>query len=181
MKSFILMYIISFVSITGFSQNNFPIVEIVKGKNISYYWIKIDQYQIIARNIHNVDTSRDMYFDNGEMVPGARDLEGRLKFDKATLLSTVKEILTPEEWNRLENANVGYLKIWIVAGKTGDPLEIDFTFRNNDPVFAIMSPERLFQLEEKLKKILKMEVAENDRNIKKLKYSISLQYRYLKN
>lgn len=177
----ILIIITVFWTSTLVAQEPYQMQDTIKGKNASYYWIKIDQYQIIARNIHNVDTSRDMYFDNGEMVPGARDLEGRLKFDKATLLSTAKEILTPEEWNRLENANVGYLKIWIVADKTGDPLEIDFTFRNNDPVFAIMSPERLFQLEEKLKKILKMEVAENDRNIKKLKYSVSLQYRYLKN
>lgn len=68
----LLIIITVFWTSTLVAQEPYQMQDTIKGKNASYYWIKIDQYQIIARNIHNVDTSRDMYFDNGEMVPGAR-------------------------------------------------------------------------------------------------------------
>lgn len=179
MKSLILLLFSILGSISVFSQINYPIIDTIKGKNASYYRIQIDEYQILARNTHNVDTSRDMVYDNGEIVPGEWDLGGHLKCSKDDLIAAIQEVLTTEEWKSIENAGIGFLQIWIVADKAGDPLEMDFTFRNNDPVFPKIDADRLFQLEEKLRKILKFSISPQDSNIKRLKYFISLSYRYL--
>lgn len=179
MKLLILLLFISVLGIKGFTQQG-PKHNTLKGKNASYDLIDIDEYYMIARNIHNVDTTRDMYYDNGEMVPGSWDLGGGMKCSYDELISTVRSGLTQKEWETMENAESGFLKIWIVADKAGEPLEMEFTFSKTDPVFAKMDPDRLFLIEEKLKKILKLEVAEADRNIKRMKYFISFHYRYLK-
>lgn len=101
----------------------------------------------------------------GDVNPGIRDV--------------VKGELTPDEWNSLPKIKTGLLQIWIVADKAGNPLEIDFTFRNNDPVFSKFDPDRLFRLEGKLKNLLKLEVAERDRSIKNVKHFVVLGYRDL--
>ena len=161
------------------AQDSHSMIDTLKGKKASYYLLK-HKRQITATNIHNVDTTRDMYFDNGKMVPGDWELGGEVKYTWDEISKTVKEVLTSDEWNTLVNAGVGFLQIWIVADKAGNSLEIDFTFRNNDPVFTKIDPDRLFQLEVKLKNLLKIEIGERDRNIKNVKYFVALSYSELK-
>lgn len=148
---FLLILIISWAN-TKCAQEPNQVLDTLTGKNASYDLIDIDEYYMIARNIHNVDTTRDMYYDNGEMVPGSWDLGGGMKCSYDELISTVRSGLTQKEWETMENAESGFLKIWIVADKAGEPLEMDFTFSKTDPVFAKMDPDRLFLIEEKLKK-----------------------------
>ncbi len=69
----------------------------------------------------------------------------------------------------------------IVADKQGNTLEITFSFRNNDPVMTKFDPDRLYQLEQNLKKkILKLNPDEADSSIKNMKYIQAISYKDLK-
>lgn len=175
MKKLILLFLLPLLSIKGFGQAE--VLDTLIGKNASYYLINYDEFYLMARNIHNTDTSRTMYYDNGKKVPWEWDLKGEMKCNWEELFQTIESALTEKEWETLKNTTGGLLMIWIVADKAGEPLEIDFTFKKDDPVFTKMNADRLFVLEEKLKKILKLKVAEADKNIKRMKYFVSFLYR----
>ena len=76
----------------------------------------------------------------------------------------------------------GYLLIVnVVADKQGNTLEITFKFRNNDPVMTKFDPDRLYQLEQNLKKILKLNPAIDDSSsIRNMKYFLPISYKDLK-
>lgn len=76
---------------------------------------------------------------------------------------------------------VGFLlRIWVVADKKGNPVELEFTVRNTDPVFLKMAPDRLFQIEQELKQILKTEIAKDEHDIKNVKHIVMVYYQDLK-
>ena len=77
---------------------------------------------------------------------------------------------------------IGYLLIVnVVTDKQGNTLEITFKFRNNDPVMTKFDPDRLYQLEQNLKKILKLNPAIDDSSsIRNMKYFLPISYKDLK-
>ena len=72
------------------------------------------------------------------------------------------------------------LQLDIVADKQGNTLEITFSFRSNDPVMTKFDPDRLYQLEQNLKKILKLNPSKADSSIKNMKYIQAISYKDLK-
>ena len=72
------------------------------------------------------------------------------------------------------------LQLDIVTDKQGNTLEITFKFRNNDPVMTKFDPDRLYQLEQNLKKILKLNPSKADSSIKNMKYIQAISYKDLK-
>ena len=76
---------------------------------------------------------------------------------------------------------IGYLLILnIVTDKQGNTLEITFRLRNYDPVMTKFDPDRLYQLEQNLKKVLKLNPDEADSSIKNMKYFLPIDYKDLK-
>ena len=152
---------------------------IVKGKNASYYCSSENEIFIKVNNVNNVDTTTTMYYDDGTVVPfdvGSAVIETKIE----DLVRVFQEALTQEEMDMLKG-KIGYLLIVnVVADKQGNTLEITFKFRNNDPVMTKFAPDRLYQLEQELKKILKLDPNSLDKSIKNVKYFLPISYKNLK-
>ena len=141
-----------------FAQTLYVPGTIVKGKNASYYCST--KYEILIKvnnvnNVNNVDTTTIMYYDDGTVVPHYVGLGGTIATKNEDLVRVFQEVLTQEEIDILKSKISYLLMLNIVADKQGNTLEITFSFRNNDPVMTRFDPDRLYQLEQKLKKNFK--------------------------
>ena len=152
---------------------------IVKGKNASYYCSSENEIFIKVNNVNNVDTTTTMYYDDGTVVPF--DVGSAVIATKTEdLVRVFQEALTQEEIDILKSKISYSLLLDIVADKQGNTLEITFSFRSNDPVMTKLDPDRLYQLEQNLKKILKLNPSKADSSIKNMKYIQAISYKDLK-
>ena len=169
MKTKMLIFVFLLGITDLFAQTLYVPGAIVKGKNTSYYCSFENKLLVKVNNINNVDTTTTMYYDDGTVVPfdvGSAVIETKIE----DLVRVFQEALTQEEMDMLKG-KIGYLLIVnVVADKQGNTLEITFKFRNNDPVMTKFAPDRLYQLEQELKKILKLDPNSLDKSIKNVKY-----------
>ena len=176
-KMLILVFLLGITDL--FAQTLYVPGTIVKGKNASYYCSTKYEILIKVNNVNNVDTTTTMYYDDGTVVPfdvGSAVIETKIE----DLVRVFQEALTQEEMDMLKG-KIGYLLIVnVVADKQGNTLEITFKFRNNDPVMTKFAPDRLYQLEQELKKILKLDPNSLDKSIKNVKYFLPISYKNLK-
>ena len=176
-KMLILVFLLGITDL--FAQTLYVPGTIVKGKNTSYYCSFENKLLVKVNNINNVDTTTTMYYDDGTVVPfdvGSAVIETKIE----DLVRVFQEALTQEEMDMLKG-KIGYLLIVnVVADKQGNTLEITFKFRNNDPVMTKFAPDRLYQLEQELKKILKLDPNSLDKSIKNIKYIQAISYKDLK-
>ena len=179
MKTKMLIFVFLLGITDLFAQTLYVPGTIVKGKNASYYCSSENEILIKVRNVNNVDTTTTMYYDDGTVVPfdvGSAVIETKIE----DLVRVFQEALTQEEMDMLKG-KIGYLLIVnVVADKQGNTLEITFKFRNNDPVMTKFAPDRLYQLEQELKKILKLDPNSLDKSIKNVKYFLPISYKNLK-
>ena len=179
MKTKMLIFVFLLGITDLFAQTLYVPGAIVKGKNTSYYCSFENKLLVKVNNINNVDTTTTMYYDDGTVVPFD---EGSAVIATKTedLVRVFQEALTQEEMDMLKG-KIGYLLIVnVVADKQGNTLEITFKFRNNDPVMTKFAPDRLYQLEQELKKILKLDPNSLDKSIKNVKYFLPIDYKDLK-
>ena len=163
-----------------FAQTLYVPGTIVKGKNASYYCSTKYEILIKVNNVHNVDTTETMYYDDGTVVPFYVGLGGTIATKNEDLVRVFQEVLTQEEIDILKSKISYLLMLNIVADKQGNTLEITFSFRKNDPVMTKFDPDRLYRLEQNLKKILKLNPDEADNSIKNMKYIQAISYKDLK-
>ena len=179
MKTKMLIFVFLLGITDLFAQTLYVPGAIVKGKNTSYYCSFENKLLVKVNNINNVDTTTAMYYDDGTVVPfdvGSAVIETKIE----DLVRVFQEALTQEEMDMLKG-KIGYLLIVnVVADKQGNTLEITFKFRNNDPVMTKFAPDRLYQLEQELKKILKLDPNSLDKSIKNVKYFLPISYKNLK-
>ena len=179
MKTKMLIFVFLLGITDLFAQTLYVPGAIVKGKNTSYYCSFENKLLVKVNNINNVDTTTTMYYDDGTVVPfdvGSAVIETKIE----DLVRVFQEALTQEEMDMLKG-KIGYLLIVnVVADKQGNTLEITFKFRNNDPVMTKFDPDRLYQLEQELKKILKLDPNSLDKSIKNVKYFLPINYKDLK-
>ena len=179
MKTKMLIFVFLLGITDLFAQTFYVPGAIVKGKNTSYYCSFENKLLVKVNNINNVDTTTTMYYDDGTVVPfdvGSAVIETKIE----DLVRVFQEALTQEEMDMLKG-KIGYLLIVnVVADKQGNTLEITFKFRNNDPVMTKFAPDRLYQLEQELKKILKLDPNSLDKSIKNVKYFLPISYKNLK-
>ena len=152
---------------------------IVKGKNASYYCSSENEIFIKVNNVNNVDTTTTMYYDDGTVVPfdeGSAVIETK----NEDLVRVFQEALTQKEANILKRKIIHLLILNVVTDKQGNTLEITFSFRNNDPVMTKFTPDRFYQLEQELKKILRLDPNSLDKSIKNIKYIQAISYKDLK-
>lgn len=173
------LLLVLLISIFGLTSVKAQLIYIpgdtVRGKKVSYYCTKRSDLVIQVRNTQNVDSLGKMYFDNGKVVPPSY-LSSEYNFEFKEFIQAFKDALTREELNQLKG-EIGFFQVNVVADKIGNALELEFVFFANDAVLSKFAPDRLFQLETKLKKLLKLKVSERDRKIKNLKYVISISFR----
>ena len=177
-KMLILVFLLGITNL--FAQTLYVPGAIVKGKNASYYCAFENKLVVRVYNVNNVDTTTTMYYDDGTVVPFYVGLGGTIATKTEDLVRVFQEALTQEEREMLKG-KIGYLLIVnVVTDKQGNTLEITFRFRNNDPVMTKFDPDRLYQLEQNLKKILKLNPDEADSSIKNMKYIQAISYKDLK-
>mgnify|MGYP000633257070 CR=1 FL=1 len=163
-----------------FAQTLYIPGAIVKGKNASYYCAFENKLVVRVYNVNNVDTTTTMYYDDGTVVPYYVGLGGTIATKTEDLVRVFQEALTQKEIDILKSKISYLLMLNIVADKQGNTLEITFSFRNNDPVMTKFDPDRLYQLEQELKKILKLDPNSLDKSIKNIKYIQAISYKDLK-
>ena len=180
MKTKMLIFVFLLGITDLFAQTLYVPGTIVKGKNASYYCSTKYEILIKVNNVNNVDTTTTMYYDDGTVVPHYVGLGGTIATKTEDLVRVFQEALTQEEMDMLKG-KIGYLLIVnVVADKQGNTLEITFKFRNNDPVMTKFDPDRLYQLEQNLKKVLKLNPSKADSSIKNMKYFLPISYKDLK-
>ena len=179
MKTKMLIFVFLLGITDLFAQTLYVPGTIVKGKNASYYCSTKYEILIKLNNVNNVDTTTTMYYDDGTVVPfdeGSAVIETK----NEDLVRVFQEALTQKEIDILKSKISYLLMLNIVADKQGNTLEITFSFRNNDPVMTKFAPDRLYQLEQELKKILKLDPNSLDKSIKNIKYIQAISYKDLK-
>ena len=176
-KMLILVFLLGITDL--FAQTLYVPGTIVKGKNASYYCSTKYEILIKLNNVNNVDTTTTMYYDDGTVVPHYVGLGGTIETKIEDLVRVFQEALTQEEREMLKG-KIGYLLIVnVVTDKQGNTLEITFRLRNYDPVMTKFDPDRLYQLEQNLKKVLKLNPSKADSSIKNMKYFLSISYKDL--
>ena len=176
MKTKMLIFVFLLGITDLFAQTLYVPGTIVKGKNASYYCST--KYEILIK-LNNVDTTTTMYYDDGTVVPfdeGSAVIETK----NEDLVRVFQEALTQKEIDILKSKISYLLMLNIVADKQGNTLEITFSFRNNDPVMTKFTPDRFYQLEQELKKILRLDPNSLDKSIKNIKYIQAISYKDLK-
>ena len=177
-KMLILVFLLGITDL--FAQTLYVPGTIVKGKNASYYCSTKYEILIKVNNVNNVDTTTTMYYDDGTALPSYKELGGTITTKTEDLVRVFQEALTQEEIDILKSKISYSLLLDIVADKQGNTLEITFSFRSNDPVMTKLDPDRLYQLEQNLKKILKLNPSKADSSIKNMKYIQAISYKDLK-
>ena len=180
MKTKMLIFVFLLGITDLFAQTLYVPGTIVKGKNASYYCSSENEILIKVRNVNNVDTTTTMYYDDGTALPSYKELGGTITTKTEDLVRVFQEALTQEEIDILKSKISYSLLLDIVADKQGNTLEITFSFRSNDPVMTKLDPDRLYQLEQNLKKILKLNPSKADSSIKNMKYFLPIDYKDLK-
>ena len=180
MKTTMLIFVFLLGITDLFAQTLYVPGTIVKGKNASYYCSTKYEILIKVNNVNNVDTTTTMYYDDGTVVPHYVGLGGTIATKNEDLVRVFQEVLTQEEIDILKSKISYLLMLNIVADKQGNTLEITFSFRNNNPVMTKFDPDRLYQLEQELKKILKLDPNSLDKSIKNVKYFLPIDYKDLK-
>ena len=178
MKTKMLIFVFLLGITDLFAQTLYVPGTIVKGKNASYYCSTKYEILIKLNNVNNVDTTTTMYYDDGTVVPfdeGSAVIETK----NEDLVRVFQEALTQEEIDILKNKITCSLQLDIVTDKQGNTLEITFRLRNYDPVMTKFDPDRLYQLEQNLKKVLKLNPSKADSSIKNMKYFLSISYKDL--
>ena len=177
-KMLILVFLLGITDL--FAQTLYVPGTIVKGKNASYYCSTKYEILIKVNNVNNVDTTTTMYYDDGTVVPYYVGLGGTIETKNEDLVRVFQEVLTQEEIDILKNKISYGIVLYIVTDKQGNAQEITFKFRNNDPVMTKFDPDRLYQLEQNLKKVLKLNPSKADSSIKNMKYFLPIDYKDLK-
>ena len=180
MKTKMLIFVFLLGITDLFAQTLYVPGAIVKGKNTSYYCSFENKLLVKVNNINNVDTTTTMYYDDGTALPSYKELGGTITTKTEDLVRVFQEALTQEEIDILKSKISYSLLLDIVADKQGNTLEITFSFRSNDPVMTKLDPDRLYQLEQNLKKILKLNPSKADSSIKNMKYIQAISYKDLK-
>ena len=180
MKTKMLIFVFLLGITDLFAQTLYVPGTIVKGKNASYYCSSENEIFIKVNNVNNVDTTTTMYYDDGTALPSYKELGGTITTKTEDLVRVFQEALTQEEIDILKSKISYSLLLDIVADKQGNTLEITFSFRSNDPVMTKLDPDRLYQLEQNLKKILKLNPSKADSSIKNMKYIQAISYKDLK-
>ena len=179
MKTKMLIFVFLLGITDLFAQTLYVPGTIVKGKNASYYCSSENEIFIKVNNVNNVDTTTTMYYDDGTVVPF--DVGSAVIATKTEdLVRVFQEALTQEERDILKSKITCSLQLDIVTDKQGNTLEITFRFRTYDPVMTKFDPDRLYQLEQNLKKVLKLNPSKADSSIKNMKYFLPISYKDLK-
>ena len=175
LQLFLFMFLLSVGSLSA--QELYIPGKVTKGKDASYYCSS--KFGVIhLLNVQNRDTTSIVYDKNGEVVDYILSIYPSHPF-KNYFVSSLKEILTKEEWEELIEKNSFILLMFFLHDETGGIKEITFIFYDTNTVFMQLSPDRFNLLEQKLKQNFKFDLTSEQKNHKNPKSSFAIGSRDL--
>ena len=156
------------------AQIRYTAGDTIKGKNASYFCVLANKLMVKIFNTNNRDSSDIIYYNNGKLV-GEEVSVYRSAYEMSDLYKVCKEVFTPAELDNLKRAN-RFILIDVVANSEGEATEIYFTIHREDTLLGNLDPDRLYLLEQKFKKILKLEATSQVRSIRNNKYIASIKF-----
>lgn len=152
--------------------------KITEGSLASYYCYAETKLVWKIRNVENTDTTDIMYYKNGEVAKNYQP-SGKALFSNDDLIELFCETLTSTELSLIKNKAAYFLQVNVVCDSHGNANEVGFGFRNDDPVLTRLLPDRFYDLEQKLKRLLKVNLSTEDIQIKNIKYFAIIDYRQI--
>lgn len=160
-----LLFILFFGSITSlYAQNIYVPGEIAKGKTAIYYCKAYTESWLKVINKSDVST---ICTEGFATLPGNHDDAVR---------DILREELTEEEWNSIRGKVAHGLTLIFVIDEQGKIHDWVFMFLTTDPVFTKFEPDRLYQLEQRLKENLLRIWSESGESWKNLIHIQLLKY-----
>lgn len=177
MKTSLLILLLVITNLNTIAQGLYNHGDTIRGKLASYYCVEfIPEIMVKVQNIQNKDTVPEMYYDNWKIVSPELWLNSEYNFDYDDYIQTFKGIFTTQELKQLKNMN-GTFVTNVVADKSGNALEVNFVFSKKNSILMKLDPDRLFQLETKLKKLLKLKIQGDDLKIRNIKYMAVITFK----
>ena len=173
---------LSFLSIANLNAQEIYIPgKIAQGEKVTYRCKDLKKLYLEVENVNNTDTTRIIYYEDGSIVPDYESERMPAKYihSQEDLIRVFQEALTPEEWQKIKGKSGYGLFLWLVADSSGNTKELKFVFRSDDPVLTKFTPDRLFQLEERFKEVIKLNWYKSAKRMRNVKYAQSIHHRQL--
>jgi len=181
MKKIIILSVLVLLACQLFSQSKYKytVGDTIVGKNVKYICkLRGDNPSIVKIvNINNKDTTKNVYYDNGKLLTELEieDISGVSEFKSEDIYNVVKVLFSEEELKLLKDSR-GFIVINFVTNNIGVPNELSFVFKRNTPVLSTLSPDRFYELEMKLKQILKMKISKSSQNVRNPKWIVNILF-----
>ena len=152
------LFLMFYVGITTnvLAQDIYVPGKIAEGKSAAYRCVANGIF-LRLYNVNNSDTTWTMVYKNGESA-STYEPEALPLFKQEELIEIFCSELT-------------------ACDSEGNAEEINFWFRNNDPILLAFSPDRFYGLEQRLKEVLKVRLSTTDRTIESIKYVEAIGYK----
>ena len=178
MKKVIILSVLVLLACQLYSQSKYKAGDIVVGKNAKYICkrgIGVTPYVRID-NSNNRDTTLNRYYNDGTLVDEFEETAASYRFGRSDLYSVVKLIFIKEELKLLKDNRVT-LTIYFTTNNKGITTELGFGFLRDAIVFSTFDPDRFYELEKKLKPVLRLSIDESYQNIRNLKSMYSVDFK----
>jgi hypothetical protein len=166
MKKVVFLSLMILISVKVFSQIRpmYSSGDTVVGKNVKYLCksrVGFPNY-IDIENINNKDTTLNIYYTDGTLMEEEEEILAVYNFRAVDVYSAIELVFTSSELELLRNNRV-FIAIHFTTDSEGKATEISFGFFNNAKVLSTFDPDRFYELENKLKGIIGLDIDESQK------------------
>lgn len=148
---------------TAQQHGNYAPGKVTKGKNASYkaFITKEVSHLLFVTNIHSQDTDVwNIYHKNGKKVEDHEMLAANGDFSHSEIREAIHEVFTEAELQEYRKTAPG-IRFMVKFDEDGKALEVYFIFdydtkKNRYDVLLNISPDKLYELEKRIRDIVKM-------------------------
>jgi len=177
MKKIIVLSVLVLLACQLFSQSKYKAGDVVVGKNVKYICkreIGVTPYVRID-NSNNRDTTLNVYYNDGKLLGMFEPIAASFRFERSDLYSIVKLIFTNSELKLLKENRV-VIDIYFTTNNIGITQEISFCFLRDAIVLSTLDPDRFYELEKKLIKVMGLDIEKSSLNVRNPKYSCEISF-----
>lgn len=184
-KNIIIYFLLLFLCNVVMAQQhgNYAPGKITKGKNASYKAFTIKEVPVVlfVTNIHCQDTDVwNTYHKNGKKVEDNEMLAANGDFSHAEIKEAIHEVFTEDELQEYRKTTPG-ITFMVKFDEDGKALEVYFIFeyntkKNRYDTLLNISPDKLYELEKRIRDIVKMKKDDELAVFKNFKLFISVSF-----
>jgi len=152
------------------SQHIYNVGDNIVGKNVKYICKAVKRIPHMVRidNISNRDTTSKVYNTDGKVVSNPF-LVADNNFREVDIHNIVKQVFSQGELAILKYNKV-VLSFRYTTNNKGITNEISFYFKKNAPVLSKLNPDKFYELEKRLKIVLRLTINELYQDIRNPKW-----------